>query len=278
SPPSARWTALRRDARSASSGRARRRRASRASTRPLPRATAGGGETGADTGPPTRPSPRGTRGSGDTRRAPARSAAPRSAPPTAGRTPREQEGAGDPPGRALRSRCTEGATGARPPAPAGSRAASPDGPRELPARRRPTRRTPPSPSTRQTPESMSESSRAAPFPSSDFQQETDGWTPHGAVSSGAAPSRPARPSRRSQLGIASGVPRASAAPGSGLGVARSATPPFGEERKIHLVDGVEHLDDGPLDDLILQRGNSERPLPPVRLRDVHPPRGPRPVR
>src|ERR1019366_449903 len=121
----------------------------------------GGGETGADTGPPTRPSPRGTRGSGDTRRAPARSAAPRSAPPTAGRTTGEQEGAGERPGRGLRSRCTEGATGARPPAPAGSRAASPDGPRELPARRRPTRRTPPSPSTRQTPESMSESSRAA---------------------------------------------------------------------------------------------------------------------
>ena len=48
--------------------------------------------------------------------------------------------------------------------------------------------------------------------------------------------------------------------------------------KVLLVDGVEHLDDGPLDNLVLQRGNSERPLPPVRLRDVHSPRGPRPVR
>ena len=44
-----------------------------------------------------------------------------------------------------------------------------------------------------------------------------------------------------------------------------------EAEKVLLVDGVEHLDDGPLDDLVLQRGNAERPLPPVRLLDVHPP-------
>jgi hypothetical protein len=44
----------------------------------------------------------------------------------------------------------------------------------------------------------------------------------------------------------------------------------GETAKVHLVDGVEHLDDGPLDDLVLQRCDAERPLPPVRLRDVHP--------
>ena len=42
-----------------------------------------------------------------------------------------------------------------------------------------------------------------------------------------------------------------------------------EAQEVGLVDGVEHLDDGPLDDLVLQRGNAQRPLPPVRLRDVH---------
>jgi hypothetical protein len=35
--------------------------------------------------------------------------------------------------------------------------------------------------------------------------------------------------------------------------------------------GVQYLDDGPLADFVLQRGNAERPLPPVRLRDVRPP-------
>jgi hypothetical protein len=42
--------------------------------------------------------------------------------------------------------------------------------------------------------------------------------------------------------------------------------PVGEAPEVHLVDGAQHLDDGPLDDLVLQRGNAERPLPPVRLR------------
>src|SRR5665811_826390 len=45
----------------------------------------------------------------------------------------------------------------------------------------------------------------------------------------------------------------------------------GEAPEVHLVDGVQHLDDGPLDDLVLQRGDTERPQPPVRLRDVYPP-------
>ena len=53
--------------------------------------------------------------------------------------------------------------------------------------------------------------------------------------------------------------------------------PVGEAQEVRLVDGVEHLDDRPLDDLVLQRGDAERPLPPVRLRDVRPPRRPRPV-
>lgn len=48
--------------------------------------------------------------------------------------------------------------------------------------------------------------------------------------------------------------------------------PVGEPQEVRLVDGVEHLDDGALDDLVLQRGDPERPQPPVRLRDVHPAR------
>src|SRR5262245_59018754 len=40
--------------------------------------------------------------------------------------------------------------------------------------------------------------------------------------------------------------------------------------KVLLIDGVEHLDDGALDDLVFQCGNAERPLPPVRLLDVRP--------
>jgi site-specific DNA recombinase len=53
--------------------------------------------------------------------------------------------------------------------------------------------------------------------------------------------------------------------------------PVGEAEEVLLVDGVEHLDDGPLDDLVLQRGDAERPQPPVRLRDVHPARRTRPI-
>jgi len=54
--------------------------------------------------------------------------------------------------------------------------------------------------------------------------------------------------------------------------------PIREPEKVRFVDGVEHLDDGALDNLVLQRGNSERPLPPVRLRDVRPTNRLRPVR
>jgi hypothetical protein len=56
-------------------------------------------------------------------------------------------------------------------------------------------------------------------------------------------------------------------------VMRAAPGPktIGETPEIHLVDGVEHLDDGPLGDLVFQRGDTERPLPPIRLRDVGPP-------
>jgi len=42
--------------------------------------------------------------------------------------------------------------------------------------------------------------------------------------------------------------------------------PVGEAQEVHLINGVQHLGDGTLDDLVFQRGYAERPLPPVRLR------------
>jgi hypothetical protein len=47
--------------------------------------------------------------------------------------------------------------------------------------------------------------------------------------------------------------------------------PVREPEEVLLVDGVQHLDQRPLKDLVLQRGDSERPQPPVRFRDEHPP-------
>src|SRR5437667_2592065 len=44
-----------------------------------------------------------------------------------------------------------------------------------------------------------------------------------------------------------------------------------EPEEVGLVDRVEHLDDGALDDLVLQRGNAERSIRPFRLRDVRSP-------
>src|SRR5436305_1229268 len=38
-----------------------------------------------------------------------------------------------------------------------------------------------------------------------------------------------------------------------------------ETQKVGFVDSVQHLDGRTLDDLVLQHGNSERPLPPIRL-------------
>ena len=42
-----------------------------------------------------------------------------------------------------------------------------------------------------------------------------------------------------------------------------------ETEKIHFVDRVEHLDDCSLDHLVLQRGDPQRPLSTVGLRDVN---------
>src|SRR6266404_3603904 len=45
--------------------------------------------------------------------------------------------------------------------------------------------------------------------------------------------------------------------------------PIRKSKKIRFVDGVQHLDRRTLDDLVFQRRDSERSLPPVGLRDKH---------
>ena len=54
--------------------------------------------------------------------------------------------------------------------------------------------------------------------------------------------------------------------------------PIGETEEVLLVDRVQHLDHRPLKDLVLHRGDTERPQPPVRLRYEHPARRHRSVR
>jgi len=49
-----------------------------------------------------------------------------------------------------------------------------------------------------------------------------------------------------------------------------------EPQEVCFPDCVQHLDHRALDDLILQCRDAERPLPPVRLGDGHPPRRQRP--
>ena len=44
--------------------------------------------------------------------------------------------------------------------------------------------------------------------------------------------------------------------------------PVREPEEVFLVDRVQHRDRGPLDDLVLQGGDRQRPLPSVRLRYV----------
>ena len=41
--------------------------------------------------------------------------------------------------------------------------------------------------------------------------------------------------------------------------------PIGEAHEVRLVDGVQYLHHRPLEDLVLERRDVERPLPPVRL-------------
>jgi len=55
-----------------------------------------------------------------------------------------------------------------------------------------------------------------------------------------------------------------------LMLASPSPEPVREPEKVRLVDSVQHLDCRTLNDLIFQRRDSERPLPAVGLRDVHP--------
>ena len=52
--------------------------------------------------------------------------------------------------------------------------------------------------------------------------------------------------------------------------------PIGKVPEIRLEHRVEHLDDGTLNDLVLQRSNPKRPQPPVRLGDINTTRRRRP--
>src|SRR5665213_832111 len=60
-------------------------------------------------------------------------------------------------------------------------------------------------------------------------------------------------------------------------LAATGPEPVGETKEVSLVYGVQHLDRRTLDDLVLQRGDTERTLAPVRLWYEHPARRLRPV-
>ena len=50
----------------------------------------------------------------------------------------------------------------------------------------------------------------------------------------------------------------------------SGPEPVREPEEVLLVDRVQHHNDCALDDLVFERSDRQRPLPPIRLRDVHP--------
>src|SRR4051812_41213722 len=61
-------------------------------------------------------------------------------------------------------------------------------------------------------------------------------------------------------------------------LAASGPEPVAEPQELLLVDRGEEVDPRLLDDLVLQRGDAERPLPAIGLWYVLPPRRLRPVR
>src|SRR5271157_4458691 len=61
-------------------------------------------------------------------------------------------------------------------------------------------------------------------------------------------------------------------------LAASGAKSIRESEEVLLVNRVQHLDQRALDDLVLQRGDAERALPPVGLRDIPTPRRLRPIR
>jgi hypothetical protein len=61
-----------------------------------------------------------------------------------------------------------------------------------------------------------------------------------------------------------------APPGLAIGRTAPRSEAVAEPEEVLLVDGVQHLDRGALDELVLQRGHAERTLPSVGLTDVRP--------
>ena len=61
-------------------------------------------------------------------------------------------------------------------------------------------------------------------------------------------------------------------------LAASRAEPIREPEEVLLVDRIQHRRDRTLDNLILQRGNRQRALSPIRLRNEPPPRWLRPIR
>jgi hypothetical protein len=54
-------------------------------------------------------------------------------------------------------------------------------------------------------------------------------------------------------------------------LAASGPEPIRQSEEVLLVDRIQHHDDRALDYLVLQRGNRQRTLSPIRLRDEPPP-------
>ena len=50
-----------------------------------------------------------------------------------------------------------------------------------------------------------------------------------------------------------------------------------EAEEVHLVDGVEHFGHGPLDNLVFQNRHTDGPRAPIRLGEMHPTYGLRPI-
>ena len=55
-------------------------------------------------------------------------------------------------------------------------------------------------------------------------------------------------------------------------LAASGSEPIREPEKLFLVDRIQHRDRRPLDDLVFERGDRQRPLSPIRLRNISSPR------
>ena len=53
--------------------------------------------------------------------------------------------------------------------------------------------------------------------------------------------------------------------------------PLGKPNEVLLMDGVQHLNDRPLEDLVLKRRDPERALAPIQLGDEHPSSRLRPI-